>query len=213
MSQATPKATRTSIPMDRIKMVMEAARWKSAFTERTDAQMAMATQFCFEADPVIAWVDRLAGRRREAAGAYRRGRPGQAANPDQIRHRLRCRPVAARAAKARHGCDQAASCPMNPPNSSQALAAHKAANPGFRDRSRSTSSPLGGIKTNATVGHRKWRGLGHARKRLTHKKKVSDHDPYRTWNLKQKPSSSGLTNRSAVIGERINPTGPQEIGG
>ena len=42
------------------KMVMEAARWKSAFAERTDAKMAMATQFCFDAAPVIKWVDRLA---------------------------------------------------------------------------------------------------------------------------------------------------------
>ena len=42
------------------KAVMEAARWKSAFSERTDAKMAMATQFCFEAEPVIAWVNRLA---------------------------------------------------------------------------------------------------------------------------------------------------------
>ncbi len=39
---------------------MEALRWKQAFSERTDAKMAIATQFCFEAGPVIAWADRLA---------------------------------------------------------------------------------------------------------------------------------------------------------
>jgi len=38
---------------------MEALRWKQAFSERTDASIALATQFCFEAQPVIAWADRL----------------------------------------------------------------------------------------------------------------------------------------------------------
>jgi methylenetetrahydrofolate reductase (NADPH) len=42
------------------RMVMEALRWKQAFAARTNAKMALATQFCFDADPVIAWVDRLA---------------------------------------------------------------------------------------------------------------------------------------------------------
>ncbi|MEM0942892.1 MAG: methylenetetrahydrofolate reductase [Pseudomonadota bacterium] len=39
--------------------VMAALRWKQAFTERTDAEMAIATQFCFEAGPVIDWSNRL----------------------------------------------------------------------------------------------------------------------------------------------------------
>ena len=34
-------------------VVMEALRWKLAFAERTDAQMALATQFCFDATPII----------------------------------------------------------------------------------------------------------------------------------------------------------------
>lgn len=39
--------------------VMEALRWKQAFSERTDAKMAMATQFAFDADPIIAWAEGL----------------------------------------------------------------------------------------------------------------------------------------------------------
>ncbi|MXU66264.1 methylenetetrahydrofolate reductase [Rhodobacteraceae bacterium KN286] len=39
--------------------VMAALRWKNDFQSRTDADMAIATQFCFEAAPVIAWADRL----------------------------------------------------------------------------------------------------------------------------------------------------------
>jgi methylenetetrahydrofolate reductase (NADPH) len=42
------------------RMVMEALRWKQAWAERTDAEVALATQFCFDAGPVIEWVDRLA---------------------------------------------------------------------------------------------------------------------------------------------------------
>lgn len=33
--------------------------WKQAFSERTDAQMAIVTQFAFDAGPVIAWAERL----------------------------------------------------------------------------------------------------------------------------------------------------------
>lgn len=39
--------------------VSAALAWKNAFQTRTDARMAIATQFCFEAEPVIAWAERL----------------------------------------------------------------------------------------------------------------------------------------------------------
>ncbi|MBR9762941.1 MAG: methylenetetrahydrofolate reductase [Rhodobacteraceae bacterium] len=41
------------------RAVMEALRWKQSFAERTDARMAMATQFAFDAAPVLAWSRRL----------------------------------------------------------------------------------------------------------------------------------------------------------
>lgn len=40
--------------------VMQALRWKQEFSTRSDARMAIVTQFCFDAKPVIAWADRLA---------------------------------------------------------------------------------------------------------------------------------------------------------
>lgn len=40
--------------------VMAALAWKQSFRERTDAEMAIVTQFCFEAAPVVAWAERLA---------------------------------------------------------------------------------------------------------------------------------------------------------
>ncbi|MFZ2101294.1 MAG: methylenetetrahydrofolate reductase, partial [Oricola sp.] len=41
------------------KLVDEALQWKQAFSERTDAEMAIATQFAFDAKPIIAWAERL----------------------------------------------------------------------------------------------------------------------------------------------------------
>lgn len=42
------------------RLVDAALRWKQAYAERTDAEMAIVTQFAFEARPVIAWAERLA---------------------------------------------------------------------------------------------------------------------------------------------------------
>src|SRR5690606_36218024 len=36
-----------------------AVKWKQEFSKRTDAEMAIATQFAFEAEPVIEWAERL----------------------------------------------------------------------------------------------------------------------------------------------------------
>ncbi len=41
------------------KNVNEALSWKQEFSKRTDAQMALATQFCFDSVPVIEWADDL----------------------------------------------------------------------------------------------------------------------------------------------------------
>ena len=39
--------------------VNEALSWKNQFSQRTDTKIAVATQFCFESESVIAWVDNL----------------------------------------------------------------------------------------------------------------------------------------------------------
>src|SRR6056297_859491 len=54
-----PEGNRDIDPDGGDAAVMEALRWKQSFAERTDAQMAIATQFAFEAKPIIAWADRL----------------------------------------------------------------------------------------------------------------------------------------------------------
>ncbi|MDF1873066.1 methylenetetrahydrofolate reductase [Vannielia sp.] len=55
-----PEGNRDIDPDGSMKNVDEALLWKQQFSERTDAEMAIVTQFCFEAAPVIKWVDRLA---------------------------------------------------------------------------------------------------------------------------------------------------------
>jgi methylenetetrahydrofolate reductase (NADPH) len=55
-----PEGNKDIDPDGSDRNVMEALRWKQAFRDRTDATMALATQFCFEAGPVIDWANRLA---------------------------------------------------------------------------------------------------------------------------------------------------------
>jgi len=55
-----PEGNRDIDPDGSDRMVMQAVKWKQAFAGRTDASVAITTQFCFEAAPVIAWANRLA---------------------------------------------------------------------------------------------------------------------------------------------------------
>jgi methylenetetrahydrofolate reductase (NADPH) len=41
------------------RLVSEALRWKQDFARRTDAEMALVTQFAFEAAPILAWMARI----------------------------------------------------------------------------------------------------------------------------------------------------------
>jgi methylenetetrahydrofolate reductase (NADPH) len=54
-----PEGSRDIDPDGSDRLVMDALRWKQAFADRTDAAVALVTQFAFEAAPVIAWADRL----------------------------------------------------------------------------------------------------------------------------------------------------------
>jgi methylenetetrahydrofolate reductase (NADPH) len=54
-----PEGNRDIDPDGSDRNVMEALRWKQAFSARTDAEMAIVTQFAFEAAPIVAWGKRL----------------------------------------------------------------------------------------------------------------------------------------------------------
>ena len=142
-----PEGNKDIDPDGSDKMVMEAARWKSAFAERTDAQMAMATQFCFEAQPVIDWVNRL-----QAEGVklpVHIGIAGPAKLQTLIKFAIACGVGPSLRVLQKRAMDVTKLLlPYEPTEVLEGLAAHKAANPGFGIE-QVHFFPLGGIKTNA----------------------------------------------------------------
>lgn len=142
-----PEGNRDIDPDGSDRMVMEAARWKSAFAERTDARMAMATQFCFDAAPVIDWVTRL-----QAEGVslpVHIGVAGPAKLQTLIKFAIACGVGPSLKVLQKRAMDVTKLLlPYEPTDVLMALAAHKAANPGFGIE-QVHFFPLGGIKTNA----------------------------------------------------------------
>ncbi|MEI2804563.1 methylenetetrahydrofolate reductase [Albidovulum sp.] len=143
-----PEGNKDIDPDGSDRMVMEAARWKTAFAERTDAKMAMATQFCFEAKPVIDWVNRL-----NAEGVklpVHIGVAGPAKLQTLIKFAIACGVGPSLRVLQKRAMDVTKLLlPYEPTEVVAELAAHKAANPGFGIESVHFF-PLGGIKTNAT---------------------------------------------------------------
>lgn len=127
--------------------VMDALRWKQAFSARTDAKMALATQFAFEAKPVIAWVDRL-----QAEGIdlpVHIGVAGPAKLQTLIKFAIACGVGPSLKVLQKRAMDVTKLLlPYEPDELVSQLAEHKAANPGFGIESVHFF-PLGGIKTNA----------------------------------------------------------------
>ena len=142
-----PEGNKDIDPDGSDRMVMEAARWKSMFSERTDAEMAMATQFCFEAAPVIAWVNRL-----QAEGIklpVHIGVAGPAKLQTLIKFAIACGVGPSLKVLQKRALDVTKLLlPYEPTEFVAELAAHKAANPGFGIE-QVHFFPLGGIKTNA----------------------------------------------------------------
>ena len=54
-----PEGSKDIDPGGGIKNVTEALSWKQEFSKRTDASMAIATQFCFDAGVVKKWADNI----------------------------------------------------------------------------------------------------------------------------------------------------------
>jgi len=143
-----PEGNKDIDPDGSDRMVMEAARWKSAFAERTDAKMAMATQFCFEADPVIAWVDRL--RAEGIKLPVHIGVAGPAKLQTLIKFAIACGVGPSLRVLQKRAMDVTKLLlPYEPTEFVGALAAHKAKNPDFGIEAVHFF-PLGGIKTSAT---------------------------------------------------------------
>jgi len=147
-----PEGNKDIDPDGSDRMVTEAARWKTAFAQRTDARMAMATQFCFEAGPVIDWVNGLA-----AAGIdlpVHIGVAGPAKLQTLLKFAIACGVGPSLKVLQKRAMDVTKLLlPYEPDDFLTQLAEYKAANPGFGVESVHFF-PLGGIKTNAEWTHR-----------------------------------------------------------
>ncbi|SIT77469.1 methylenetetrahydrofolate reductase (NADPH) [Yoonia rosea] len=130
------------------KNVMEALRWKQKFSDTTDAEMALATQFAFEAGPIIAWADAL-----KDAGVtipVHIGIAGPAKLQTLIKFAIACGVGPSLKVLQKRAMDVTKLLlPYEPTEVLTELAAHKAANPDF-NITNVHFFPLGGIKTNAT---------------------------------------------------------------
>ncbi|MCV2892175.1 methylenetetrahydrofolate reductase [Lentibacter sp. XHP0401] len=129
------------------KNVDEALQWKQKFSERTDASMALATQFAFEAGPIITWANSL-----KEAGVdipVHIGIAGPAKLQTLIKFAIACGVGPSLKVLQKRAMDVTKLLlPYEPTEVLAELAAHKAANPDFNIE-QVHFFPLGGIKTNA----------------------------------------------------------------
>jgi methylenetetrahydrofolate reductase (NADPH) len=142
-----PEGNKDIDPKGGTSNVDAALRWKQKFSERTDAKMALATQFAFEAGPIIDWVNGL-----QEAGIdlpVHIGIAGPAKLQTLIRFAIACGVGPSLKVLQKRAMDVTKLVlPYEPTDVISELAAHKAANPGFGIE-QVHFFPLGGIKTNA----------------------------------------------------------------
>jgi methylenetetrahydrofolate reductase (NADPH) len=121
--------------------------WKLEFSKRTDADMALATQFCFEAEPVIEWANTL--KERGMTLPIHIGIAGPAKLQTMIKFAIACGVGPSLKVLQKRAKDVSKLLlPHEPTEVLADLAAHKAANPDFNIE-KVHFFPLGGIKTNA----------------------------------------------------------------
>lgn len=135
-------------PKGSTETVDAALRWKQAYAESTGVEMAIVTQFAFEAAPVIAWADRL--REMGITLPVHIGAAGPAKLQTLIKFSIACGVGASLRVLQRRARDVSKLLlPFEPTEFIAALAAHKAANPDFNIE-RAHFFPLGGIAANTT---------------------------------------------------------------
>ena len=142
-----PEGNKDIDPDGSTKNVDVALRWKNKFNETTDASMALATQFAFDAKPIIAWADSL-----KEAGIdipVHIGIAGPAKLQTLIKFAIACGVGPSLKVLQKRAMDVTKLLlPYEPTEVIAELAAHKAANPDFNIE-KVHFFPLGGIKTNA----------------------------------------------------------------
>ena len=129
------------------KNVDEALLWKQKFNERTDIELAITTQFCFEADPVIKWADSLIDNGINMP--IHIGVAGPAKLQTLIKFSIACGVGASLKVLQKRAKDvKKLLLPFEPNDFLETLAQHKKENPNF-NISNIHFFPLGGINANA----------------------------------------------------------------
>ncbi|WGW02944.1 methylenetetrahydrofolate reductase [Tropicibacter oceani] len=143
-----PEGNKDIDPKGGDALVMDALRWKQDFSNRSDAQMALATQFAFDAGPIIDWANRLTAE--GITLPIHIGIAGPAKLQTLIKFAIACGVGPSLKVLQKRAMDVSKLLlPYEPTEVLGQLAAHKAANPDFNIQSVHFF-PLGGIKTNAT---------------------------------------------------------------
>ena len=142
-----PEGNKDIDPTGGMANVDEALRWKQDFSNRSDAEMALATQFVFESGPIIEWAKSL-----EDAGInipIHIGIAGPAKLQTMIKFAIACGVGPSLRVLQRRAKDVTKLLlPFEPTEVISELAAHAAANPDT-NIVKVHFFPLGGIKTNA----------------------------------------------------------------
>ena len=140
-----PEGNKDIDPNGSMTNVNAALRWKQAFSETSDADMAIVTQFCFEAKPVISWANTLAAN--GITLPIHIGVAGPAKLQTLIKFSIACGVGASLRVLQRRSKDLTKLLlPFTPDEFLAELAAHKDKNPEF-NVSHVHFFPLGGIKT------------------------------------------------------------------
>ena len=126
----------------------QALRWKQDFSERTDAQMAITTQFCFDAGPVIAWADAIKAEGIDLP--IHIGVAGPAKLQTMIKYAIACGVGPSLSVLQKRAADiTTLLTPYEPTEFVHALATHKARHPDFGIE-QVHLFPLGGISAATT---------------------------------------------------------------
>ena len=130
------------------KNVDEALLWKQKFNERSDIDIAITTQFCFEAEPVIEWANSLTNNGINIP--IHIGVAGPAKLQTLIKFSIACGVgPSLRVLQKRAKDVKKLLLPFDPNDFLETLANHKKENPKF-NISNIHFFPLGGINTNAS---------------------------------------------------------------
>ena len=148
-----PEGNKDIDPDGSMKNVDAALQWKQKFSERTDAEMALATQFAFDAEPIIAWAN---GLKEAGIGLpIHIGIAGPAKLQTLIKFAIACGVGPSLKVLQKRAMDMTKLLlPYEPTEVLNALAAHRSENPDS-NITHVHFFPLGGIKTNAnwTIEH------------------------------------------------------------